>query len=259
MDDDGRRERIGRLIRTSGMSVAETWIQYFALGGSLSELEIGCYLQGSMGLPVLEGELLEDALREAAGEFGADSEGPLVLSTAAMRPLGAAGGMLLDPDAAEQERCRSLGQLRLLDTPPEQRFDAITHRAARRFGCELATLALIADDRQFIKSAVGDAIQGLERARALCDATIRSAGPLILEDTMGDERFRGHPVVANAPYVRFYAGFPLRGPGGWLIGTLCVMSRMPRRFTQQDRDDLQALAQEMQHEVYPGWKAWSAL
>lgn len=263
MNERSQRELIAGDLQRAGLSAAAAWIRYFALGGSLSEVELDAYLQGRTDLPPLECDLLAEAAREALGEdvprgtFGPVlQDGP---APEAIRRLGAAGIMLLDPETAERERLRSLGELHLLDTPPEERFDRITRRAAERFGCEVATLALIADQRQFVKSMVGEADQDLERTRAFCDATIRSAGPLVLPDTLQDERFHDHPFVAGEPHIRFYAGCPLRGPGGWLVGTLCVMSTGPRHFTRQDLDDLESLAQEMQHEVYPGWRAWSLL
>lgn len=263
MNERSRRELIAGDLQRAGLSAAAAWIRYFALGGSLSEVELDAYLQGRTDLPPLESDLLAEAAREALGEdvprgtFGPVlQDGP---APEAVRQLGAAGIMLLDPETAERERLRSLGELHLLDSPPEERFDRITRRAAERFGCEVATLALIADDRQFVKSMVGEAIQDLERTQAFCDATIRSAGPLVLPDIQQDERFQAHPFVVGAPHIRFYAGCPLRGPGGWLVGTLCVMSTGPRHFTPQDLDDLESLTQEMQHEVYPGWRAWSLL
>jgi hypothetical protein len=263
MNERSRRELIADALQRAGLSTAAAWIRYFALGGSLSEVEVDAYLQGRTDIPHLECELLAEAAREAlGGDVPPGTFGPVLQdgpATDAIRQLGAAGTMLLEPEVAEHERLRSLGELHLLDTEPEQRFDRITRRAAERFGCEVATLALIAHDRQFIKSAVGEANQDLERTQAFCDATIRSSGSLVLPDTLQDERFQAHPFVAGEPHIRFYAGCPLRGPGGWLVGTLCIMSTSPRHFTRQDLDDLEALAQEMQHEVYPGWRAWSLI
>jgi GAF domain-containing protein len=194
-----------------------------------------------------------DSGRSAGGAERAEAAADVV------RALGAVGAVFLDGEAAERERLRSLEQVELVGTPPEERFDSITRRAAERFGCELATLALIGRDRQFVKSSVGESAQDLERTWAFCNETIRSAAPLVLTDTMRHEGFTEHPFVAGEPHVRFYAGCPLRGPGGWLIGSLCVMSLTPRSFSAKDREDLEALTQEMQHEVYPGWKAWTLL
>ncbi|TKV29076.1 GAF domain-containing protein [Arthrobacter sp. NamB2] len=265
MDELGLRDRIAGTMRQADLSLAEVWIEYFAIGGSLSELEIDAYLRGQAELPVLEGELLAEGVRSAADDLEAISD-PATADPSCDQPpseivrqLGAAGAVLLDATTAERERLWSLEQLALVGTPPEHRFDRITRRAAERYDCEVATLAFIGDDRQFIKSVVGEAHQGLERAKAFCNATIRSAGPLVLTDASQDDRFRSNPFVAGEPYIRFYAGYPLRGPGGWTVGTLCVMSTSPRTFGDTDLRDLESLAQEMQHEVYPGWKAWSLL
>ncbi|MPY10500.1 GAF domain-containing protein [Arthrobacter bussei] len=263
----GRHRHLAEGMRRSGLSVTQAWIGYFAQGGTLSEARVAAYLEGLGGLPAVESDLLAEVVHGAAGE-GTTATGAVVVSRPgdgpadpreALRPLGAAGAALLDEASAERERLHSLDQLNLLDTPPEERFDRITRRAAERFRCELATLALIGEHRQFIKSAVGDADQDLERTQAFCNETIRAASPLVLTDTLQDERFRGHTFVSGAPYIRFYAGCPLRGPGGWLVGSLCVMSTSPRAFSDEDLEDLEELAQDMQREVYPGWKAWRLL
>ncbi|WP_434995302.1 GAF domain-containing protein [Arthrobacter sp. Ld5] len=254
------RALINDAMRRSGLSTAEVWIQYFALGGSLSQLEVEAYVEGRIDLPPLEREILAEAAQEGLcldpprADPRRDDATPSFI-----RALGAAGAVFLEAEAAERGRLDALEQLHLLDTPAEERFDAIVRRAADRFGCEIATLALIAQHRQFIKSAVGGAHQDLDRTQVFCNATIRSTGALVLTDTLEDERFRSHPFVAGAPHIRFYAGYPLRGPGGWLVGTICVMSLSSRPFTESDHRDLEALAQEMQHEVYPGWKAWNLL
>ncbi|WP_247827499.1 GAF domain-containing protein [Arthrobacter antioxidans] len=251
------REPIIDAVRRSGMSDAQTWIQYFASGGSLSELEVAAYLEGETDIAPHERDLLAEVAREAPGlgprRAVQQDDGAI---PDFIRLLGAPGSAFLDAEAAERGRLESLEQLHLLDTPAEERFDAIVRRVAERFGCEIATLALIARHRQFIKSSVGEAHQDLDRTQVFCNATIRSSGALVVPDTLEDPRFRSHPFVAGAPHIRFYAGHPLRGPGGWLIGTICVMSLSPRPFTPADHQDLEDLAQEMQHEVYPGWKAW---
>lgn len=41
-----------------------------------------------------------------------------------------------------------------------------------------------------------------------------------------------NPFVTGAPYVRFYAGAPVRDADGWLLGTVCVVDLQPRPFDQ---------------------------
>jgi len=49
-----------------------------------------------------------------------------------------------------------------------------------------------------------------------------------------DIRFADSPLVVEKPWVRFYAGQPVRGPGGMKVGTLCVLDSKPRKFGERD-------------------------
>jgi GAF domain-containing protein len=63
--------------------------------------------------------------------------------------------------------------------------------------------------------------------------------------------------VLEEPRIRFYAGHPVRGPGGHNIGTLCVMDKEPREFTEEDRETLRDLTEMVEKEfrTRPGPKA----
>ena len=66
---------------------------------------------------------------------------------------------------------------------------------------------------------------------------------MTVPDARADERFKSNPLVTGDPNIRFYAGAPLRTPGGKRIGTLCVIDTRPRpRLTDADSRRLQALA-----------------
>lgn len=136
--------------------------------------------------------------------------------------------------ADEAERLRALGDLRILDTPTEERFDRITRIAADLFRVPMATISLIDGERQWYKSRVGiDAAQAPRRV-SFCGHTILGDGPLIVEDALTDVRFMDNPLVIGPPYIRFYAGMPLRAVGGWRVGTLCLTDRLPRGFSLED-------------------------
>ncbi|MHA7240533.1 hypothetical protein [Arthrobacter sp. TMS1-12-1] len=119
MDEPKQRAPIIDAVRRSGLTAVEMWVQYFALGGSLSELEIEAYLEGDADLAPLERELLAEA---AQGALGLDppAAGPLPddANRDFLRLLGAAGSVFVDAEAAERGRVDSLEQLRLLGTPP---------------------------------------------------------------------------------------------------------------------------------------------
>ena len=154
--------------------------------------------------------------------------------------------------AADQfERLRGIAVTRtgLLDTGSEERFDRITRSAAQRFDVPFAFLTLLVDDRQYVKSMVGRVDREVPREAAFCNVTIRSEDGLVVPDMLDHPSFRTNPFVAGPPHVRFYAGMPLRGPGGWFVGSLCVLNTRPQEFTDADRRALRRLAERAELEL----------
>lgn len=134
----------------------------------------------------------------------------------------------------DQERLASLRRLGLLDTPPEERFDAITRLATMIFETPISYLSLVDETRQFLKSRIGLNFCESDRATSFCGHAILENEPLVIADTMKDERFADNPQVTGEPFARFYCGLPLRGPEGLNVGTLCLMDTKPREFSEQD-------------------------
>jgi diguanylate cyclase (GGDEF)-like protein len=84
-------------------------------------------------------------------------------------------------------------------------------------------------DIQYIKSVQGFDVSEAPRNISFCGHTIFGQAPLIVPDTLKDPRFADNPWVANDPKVRFYAGYPIRGPkNGSILGTVCLYDMKPR-------------------------------
>jgi diguanylate cyclase (GGDEF)-like protein/PAS domain S-box-containing protein len=149
----------------------------------------------------------------------------------------------------EAERLLALGNTGLLDTPPEKRFDRITRLAARFFGVETCLLSLVDSDRQWFKSRVGLEESQLSRDISFCGHTILDHGILTVTDAQQDARFSANPLVTNAPHIRFYAGAPVREPGGLPIGSLCIFDPSPRDFTDERKRELREFADMVEYEI----------
>ena len=141
----------------------------------------------------------------------------------------------------EPERLKTLLDLLILDTPPEQRFDRITQFAREEFEVPTVLLSLVDNNRQWFKSRVGLDACETPRSISFCGHAILQSEPLVIEDTLEDPRFADNPLVSGAPYIRFYAGAPLELAPGVSVGTLCLISPEPRRFDATDRVILAAL------------------
>ncbi|RXT15573.1 hypothetical protein B5U98_31065 [Bosea sp. Tri-39] len=143
------------------------------------------------------------------------------------------------PDATrEQTRLDALARYGVLDTPPEASFDRLTRLTKRIFDVSMSTMSFIDGHRQWFKSQQGLGACETDRAPAFCNITIQQPAALIIPDATADERFAANPFVIGEPYVRFYAGFPLRSSDGHAIGTLCAFDPEPRDFSRQDDETL---------------------
>jgi len=128
----------------------------------------------------------------------------------------------------------------VLDTPQENRFDRFTRIAAAALGVPTAQVALV------------DAERRQSRLRAFCSHAIAQGDLLVVPDTHLDERFAADPLVAGAPFVRFYAGQPVFSADGQPLGTLCILDQRPRQLSDADQRMLRDLAQMVQDELNRG-------
>lgn len=151
--------------------------------------------------------------------------------------------------ANEAQRLADLRALRILDTPPEERFDRIVRLAARIFDVPMAYVALVDSDRQWFKAKCGLKTDSTGREISFCGHAILNDGPLVIPDSHRDERFHDNPLVVNPPHVRFYAGHPLRGPSGQNVGTFCLAAPRPRELSAAERALLAELAALAEHEL----------
>jgi GAF domain-containing protein len=167
----------------------------------------------------------------------------------ALAALGAAGCFLLTPEQAEAERLESLRETGLLHSAAEETFDRIVAAARRYFDVGAASLSLIAEDAQYFKSVYGPLRDETPRQIALCAATVELNSMLIINDTFADERWASNPLVVGDPRIRFYAGYPLHGPRGWNIGSLCIIDQKPRAFPPSEQRVLRTLAAIVQSHI----------
>jgi GAF domain-containing protein len=145
----------------------------------------------------------------------------------------------------EVQRIKILWQYDVLDTLPEQVFDELTELAALICEAPIAMISLVDEHRQWFKSKVGVTTKETSRDVSLCAHAILQKDIFIVPDAAQDERFKNNPLVTGAPKIRFYAGVPLRAPGGAALGTLCVIDRVPRTLTANQQAALRLLAKHI--------------
>ena len=158
-----------------------------------------------------------------------------------------------------------LAQYAILDTPPEPAFDDLAHRAAAVLGTPMAALSFF--ERAGADFVAGQIKHGARELPVSCEwFKARLKWPLealtpqqclylpalsptpirptafVIADTHADPRFRHHPLVAGAPYVRFYAASGIYADSGELLGVLSGFDSTPRELTTQQVEALTNLA-----------------
>lgn len=157
------------------------------------------------------------------------------------------GGAYLRPPTLpdEPERLQALAQYEILDTQPEQAFDDLALLASHICGTPIAMVSLIDADRQWFKARVGIDLPETPRDVAFCAHAIADVDVMLVPDALADERFAANPLVLHDPKIRFYAGAPLRVSDGHALGTLCVIDRVPRQLSAEQRRALEALSRQV--------------
>jgi diguanylate cyclase len=145
--------------------------------------------------------------------------------------------------ADEPKRLARLRALEILDTAPEDIFDALVNVAAGICGVPISLVSLVDADRQWFKANVGlpDASQ-TPRDIAFCSHAILGDDVMEVPDALNDWRFIDNPLVTDEPCIRFYAGAPLCMSDGTRMGTLCVIDREPRKLSEHQLGLLKSLA-----------------
>jgi GAF domain-containing protein len=113
----------------------------------------------------------------------------------------------------------------------------------------VAAISLVDENRQWFKSIRGADITETPRCFAFCAHAILEEGTFIIPDTLADPRFADNPLVTHPPYVRFYAGQPLKMVDNIHVGTLCVYDTKPREISSDDIQFLQDLSVTVTNEL----------
>lgn len=147
--------------------------------------------------------------------------------------------------ANEAGRLDALYSYEVLDTSPEEDFDALTRLASYICEAPISLVSLIDSQRQWFKSKVGLQVPETPREISFCSYAILQSEVFEVEDARLNEIFRNNPLVIGDPNIRFYAGAPLINADGFSLGTLCIIDTVPRHLTDRQKDALQTLAREV--------------
>jgi hypothetical protein len=150
---------------------------------------------------------------------------------------------LLPP--GEHARLQTLQYYDILHSLHEPVFDEFVALAARIFSLPISLIALVDEEKVHYKASFGMPSHMVQhREDALCSTAIMQANPVVYKDLATETNPLITPRAAEAArthHVRFYAAAPLCMPNESLIGSLCIIDRTPRSFSDNEQRVLKQL------------------
>jgi GAF domain-containing protein len=145
------------------------------------------------------------------------------------------------------DRLRAVEESGLATTSRSHELDVLARVTSHRLRAPMAFVSIVGDRRVYFAGA--DGITGaLAETRensveaSYCQYVVALDDVLVVNDSLRDPLVRDHPATTGDG-VRAYLGVPLRS-GGQCLGSFCVVDVRPRRWSEDDLAQLEALAQE---------------
>lgn len=151
----------------------------------------------------------------------------------------------------DQRRVDALKRYRILGTPPEQTFDNIARLATQMFDLPVALISFIDTENVFLKSNLGvEEIRNSPRSNSICAMALGTEEVTVVENIPAmDQHLLTDPLLVAEMGFKFYAGAPLITYDGFTIGTICVIGREIRSFTEKETAMLKGLARIVMDEI----------
>jgi PAS domain S-box-containing protein len=134
----------------------------------------------------------------------------------------------------------------LVEEPELSGLHSLTRLAVQVLNTPVALVMLATDRDQLLISAAG-LIETMATTKpttliqALCRQLVESDASLACDDLRSAQPGDIDPALRE-PAIGAYAGFPLRGPGGQVLGSFCVVDFEPRHWLAADLAVLENLA-----------------
>jgi diguanylate cyclase (GGDEF)-like protein len=144
------------------------------------------------------------------------------------------------------ERLAAIDAEDLLDGAPEPLFDRFARLAGHVAEAPTALVSIVSDDRAHLAGLCGVAQPWADARQtplthSFCQHVVANAAPLIVEDARLDPVLRSNLAIAELDVVA-YAGFPIIGPAGHVLGSLCAIDSTARAWPATQLESLAEIA-----------------
>ena len=148
--------------------------------------------------------------------------------------------MPADTPDSEKQRLESLYSLNVYHAAPEG-FDRIVRVTSNVFGVPIAGVEFVDKDAVVFKSTVGLETSEISRDSSFAKELLNQKGILAVEDASLAPEYSNNYLVKNLG-VKFWAGAPLIGPEGHVLGTLFIADQHTHKFSPLQQEVLRDLS-----------------
>lgn len=143
----------------------------------------------------------------------------------------------------DEDRLKALQSYNILHSVPEGFFNKLAQIIAKTFNTPIALISLVDKEQVFFKANVGmEGTTYVDRGVSLCSLAILNNEPTVFETAAEEPCLLANPLVAGEFGLRFYAGAPITTFDGFNIGTVCIVDKQPRTFSEEDEELLKQFA-----------------
>ncbi|OAK52329.1 EAL domain-containing protein [Rhodococcus sp. Eu-32] len=156
----------------------------------------------------------------------------------------------VEPNRRSQARRQSDSARRYLDLEATTlALRSTVELAARSVGFAIAQLNVLDENTQYtLVNIGGPPVSTVDRSTTLCDDVVRTEKPAVVARNRIDATVRQRGILDEVG-VAAYASVPLRGREGLVIGTLCLLDRMPRDFSDGQFQELEQFASILEEQL----------
>jgi two-component sensor histidine kinase len=152
-----------------------------------------------------------------------------------------------------QERVQALYNTDLMDSGPEERFDRLTRLVATTLSVPVVLVSLVDTKRQFFKSTFGlpepwSTERETPLTHSFCQHVVSSAAALVIEDATLDPLVCNNLAIPDMN-VRSYLGIPLLSDEGHVLGSLCAIDHVTRKWTTREQQILEDFAKLVEEQI----------
>jgi diguanylate cyclase (GGDEF)-like protein len=157
-----------------------------------------------------------------------------------------------DRDDLEAQRLAAVRACGVVPGTSNAAFDGIAQVASKALRAPIALVSIVEETHQWFAARIGLEPDSTGRDVSFCSSAIQHPDELfVVPDALEDPRFRDNALVTGDPFIRFYAGAPIRSPDGFGLGSICVIDTAPRPegLSENEARILELLARQVEQQL----------